>query len=255
MATKLHQLFAVKNNLAGQVEKTLQELGSVTFQTKKHLFEREVLEYKPLVEDPANKEKTEVRKDIQTTVHRELKWIYPILTDYFDVCHQINVGNMSAKADIELEDGTILLRDVPATTLLELEKFLDKVKRLVSSIPTLDGAKGFTPDFGMSNEGDIYKARPRTTITTKKVFVPLVLSPATDKHPAQVKESFEDKPWGEVTTHEWSALIPTSEKADMLNRVDVVIRAVKKARSKANEQEVNPNNRITSSILNFVLGR
>jgi hypothetical protein len=77
--------------------------------------------------------------------------------------------------------------------------------------------------------------------------------PPTDKHPAQVKELMADKPIGVTVTQEWSSLITVAEKGDMLDRVEEMIRCVKKARSKANEVEVDVKmNTIGGAVLGYI---
>ena len=85
---------------------------------------------------------------IQTTVQKELGWIKGHMAKALDASFQVAEANTKARADVVLEDdaGTVLLKDVPATALLELEKRAVEIQQLVASIPTLDPAKGFTPD-------------------------------------------------------------------------------------------------------------
>ena len=79
--------------------------------------------------------------------------------------------------------------------------------------------------------------------------------PPTDKHPAQVKELVLDKPIGTLVTQEWSSLITVSQKGDMLDRVEELLRAVKKARARANELELDVRqNKIGTDVLKFIVG-
>ena len=112
-------------------------------------------------------------------------------------------------------------------------------------------AKGFEPD---PNEGEgVFKARDDERPRTEKQFKFVVMVPSTDKHPAQVKEYMEDVPVSAAITQEWSSLITVSAKGDMLDRVEGLLQAVKKARAKANEVEVDQRqNKIGSSVLNYV---
>ena len=106
----------------------------------------------------------------------------------------------------------------------------------------------------MSSDGTIYKAkRDVVSYLTKKVPVYQVVVNATPEHPAQVKELSLDKKIGVVVTQEWSSLITVSAKGDMLDRVEELLRAVKKARARANEMEVDVRqNKIGDSVLNYV---
>jgi len=233
---KLHELLAVDANLRNQAEVTRKELTS-TFVKKSHHFTKKVVTYKPLAE--GQPEKTESQLDIQTSIEEELKWIGEKLAKAMDVGFQIDVANTQAKADIILENGTTLMGDVPATALLQLEHRLNDVMELVKHIPTLDPAKGFGQKPDPTEVPGTYKAREEVRTRTEKIVKPVVMYPATDKHPAQVQAISVDEVIGYLTTQEWSSLIHSSTKGKILDRVEELIRAVKKARSRANDLEVN----------------
>ena len=65
-----------------------------------------------------------------------------------------------------------------------------------------------------------------------------------------------DVPVSTVLTQEWSGLITVAEKAAMLDRVEEVLRAVKKARSRANAAEVDvKQNVIGAKTLTYIFGQ
>ncbi len=247
---KLHELLAVEGNLKAQADKTRAELMG-TFEKKTHLFTEKIVSYKPFGENEQTV--VEGQLDIQTTVPKELKWISEFLIKSLNVSYQVAEANTIARADVVMEDGTTLLSNLPATSLLELEKRAKELHDFVAAIPTLDPAKGFRLD---ADKGDgIFKAREDHKTRTKKVNKVLTLAPPTDKHPAQVQVVTEDTPVGEITTLEWSGLITTAAKGDMLGRVEMLTRAVKKARARANEAEISKNdNKIGADIINYVFG-
>jgi hypothetical protein len=232
--TKLHELLAVDGHVKTQHASKLADLSN-TFEKKKHHFSQRRVVFKPNEEGAP--EVTEEQLDIQTTVPRELKWLGESLVKALDVPYQISIANQLAVADVVLEDGTVILERVPATALLDLEKKIQELRLFVNNIPTLDPAKGFvvSPEQG---EG-IFKAREDVRTRTKKVKKVLVKYEATDKHPAQTEVYDTDEPVGKLVTNEWSGLITTAAKGDMLERVEELSRAIKKARSRANETEVD----------------
>jgi hypothetical protein len=246
--TKLHELLAVGSNLENQAGKTRADLMA-TFTSKRHLFAEKRVTFRPSTEGAA--ETTEEQSDIQSSVASEIEWVSKILSKALDVGHQIDVANTIAKADVVTEDGETVLTGVPATSLLQLEKRLKEVHELVVSIPTLDPAKGFVED--EDRPQGHYRARDVVKPRTKKTFVPLVLATATKEHPAQVKEGWEDLPIGTVLTQEWSSLLTPALKADLIDRCDKLIRAVKRARAKANEQEVDVKDiKVGETLLKYV---
>ncbi len=247
---KLHELLAVDGNLKAQADKTRAELMA-TFDKKAHHFSEKTISYKPYEEGAPTV--VESQLDLQTTVPEELKWISEFLIRSLDVSYQVAEANTIARADVALEDGTVILSQVPATSLLELEKRMKELLDFVAAIPTLDPAKGFRldPDRG----ANIFKAREERKTRTKKMNKVLTLAPPTDKHPAQVQVVVEDVPVGDITTLEWSGLITTAAKGDMLGRVEMLTRAVKKGRSRANEVEIAKNDaKIGATVINFVFG-
>lgn len=251
---KLHELLAIEGPLKSQADKTRADLISTTFEKKRHLFQEKVETFTPVADGaPAV---TESQLSLQTTVHHELEWISGIWSKALDAAFSIAEANTSARADVVLEDGkTVILKNVPATALLELEKRASEIQQLVAAIPTLDPAKGFVPD--PDKGSNIYKAREDVRKRTQKTQIPLVLYAATKEHPAQVKEISVDLPVGTLQTQEWSGLITPAEKADMLDRAEQLGRALKAARSRANSIDVptlNGNSAVGNTLLSYVFG-
>jgi len=246
---KLHELLAVCSNLEAQATKTRLELQN-TFEKKRHLFGSKRVTFTPSnAED--GQPVTEDQSDIQTTVKAEVNWLSGFLVKGIDSGHMIDVANTLATADVMLEDGTVVLSTVPATSLLQLEKRLKEVHDFISAIPTLDPAKGFVQD--PAREEAVFKAREVTKTRTKKTLKVLTLAPATDKHPAQCKEYTEDVPIGAVLEQEWSSLITPAVKADLLERCENLTRAVKQARARANDLDLDvKGHKIGKALLDFI---
>lgn len=248
--TKLHELLAAEGNLETQAITTKNDLTN-TFEKKRHLFEEKRVTFQSNEENkPAT---VESQSDIQSTVRTELAWIAPHLAKAMDAGLQIADANTKARADVVLDDdtGTVLLKGIPATALLELEKRLvEWVLQFAKTIPTLDPAKGFRPD--PQRGSDVYKARDVTKLRTKKDAKVIVLHEPTKEHPAQTQLINVDVPVGEISEQEWSGLITPAEKSEIVNRAEQVIRAVKRARSRANDQEVDTTLKLGKTLLNYV---
>lgn len=247
-ATKLHELLAVDSNLKGQAHKTRTELGN-TFSKKSHLFsEKRVTHTFNETERPDEiKEQT----TLQSKVTDEITWITGILAKAFDVSFAIDMANTVAKADIILEDATVLAKNVPATALLQLEKRVKEVLELIKQIPTLDPAKGFETDAARGK--GVYKAREIVNPRTEKVQEWKVIVPATDKFPAQAQQVTQDVRIGHAQTLEWSSLITPATKADLLERGEAMLRAVSQARARANEVSIDTaQNKIGKQLLDYI---
>ena len=85
-------------------------------------------------------------------------------------------------------DGSTLLRDVPVSYLLFLEKQLVDLHTFVKKLPVLDAAESWTID----PSADCWRTEAVRTMRTKKVPRNHVKAEATEKHPAQVEVYYED---------------------------------------------------------------
>lgn len=158
-----------------------------------------------------------------------------------------DVGNTQARADLVV-DGEVIVADVPPTFLLTLEKELGDWRTMILSLPELDLAERWSADADVN----AYRSEPRQTIRTVKTPKPIVLAPATDRHPAQVQMITEDVPLGTWTNVKFSGKIPGQRKAELLASVDKLIAAAKIAREAANTTrvaDVNAGTAIASYLL------
>lgn len=244
---KLHELLAAEGTLGQQAEKTRADLEN-TFEKKQQHFIGQTVLFQPVEEGKQPVEET--NRKIQTTVRKELRWIAGILTPVLDTGFQIDKANTQAVADIELEDGTVLAKNVPTTALLRLEHRMDEILKLAAKIPTLDPLKNFEPDKA-AGEG-IYRARDEVKTRGRKVPKVIVKYPHTEQHPAQTELITLDEPAGTVTTSIWSGELSVADKGDLLERCEKLRVAIKKARARANGIEVSTQDKIGSTLLNYV---
>lgn len=245
--SKLHELLAVESNLENQAAKCRSDLVS-TFEKKRHLFEEKRVTFTPAGE--GTQPITETQSDIQSNVDKELKWIQSHLVKALDASYQVAEANTQARADVVLEDDaqTVLLTGVPATALLELEKRVAEIAALIAAVPTLDPAKGFTKD----ESRNLYKAREVNKSRTRKEKKVFIKYEATKEHPAQTELLDQDVVIGAIQEQEWSGLITPAEKAELINRVEIVARAVRRARSRANDVEINSQAKIGAKLLGYI---
>lgn len=150
-------------------------------------------------------------------------------TRLFDVVATKDQANCAARADIVV-DGKTLAKDVPATYLLFLEKQLVDMATVVRKLPTLDPSETWS----FNDQEGVWATDPVKTTRTKKVLRNHVKAEATDKHPAQVEVYTEDVTVGYWTTVKYSGAVPAAEVAAMLERVNKLAEAVKRAREEAN---------------------
>lgn len=258
---KLHGVLAVKKDLQTQANTALADLTN-TFTKKEQRFVGFLQTFTPFESDTPEKPiETKIDKEltVQSTVSAELAWIKPFLIKALDAHFHVATGNMTAKADIILDESenstdTVLVKDVPASTLLELEEYLQQtLKKLLLAIPTLDPVLGFVLDPAASLKG-VYKSRSVEKTRTKMKKRILQLTKATDKHPETVQVYDEQVGEGTIREQHWSAALTPADKSAVLERLESLLRAVKKARARANETEVDVTQKIGNSLLTYVFG-
>lgn len=155
------------------------------------------------------------------------------LTRLFDVVLTQDTANTQARADVVVDDE-VVLRDVPVTYLLFLDKRLDDLLTFVTKLPVLDPAEkwDFDPARGC------YAAEPVQTVRSKKIPRNHEKAPATERHPAQVDVWMEDMSVGIWTTTKLSGALPAARVKQLRDRVICLQQAVKAAREQANSLTV-----------------
>ncbi len=244
---KLHEVLAAESVASKQADKCRTDLLN-TFDKKRHLFEEKNVTFHPA--DEGAQPVVEEQSKLQSTIPDELTWIRGIWSPALDSAYQIDLGNLVAKADIVLDDGTIIAKDVPATTLLQMEKRVDELHALVDKVPTLDPAKGYEPDAQKGKH--VYKSREESKTRTKKTQRAIVLIAPTPEHPGQAQLITDDLPTGTIRSVSWSSLITPAQKAELLERAERLKRAIKTARARANDTPC-PEHKIGDTLLGYVL--
>lgn len=231
---KLHQLIAVEGDLEARRKKFREDTIKV-FREKQNLFEGSVKTLAWFDE----KEKTEWPDEHQhmtDTVKAQLDFYAESEIPYIDAVAQKDATNQTAVADL-IVDGVTIAEKLPATFLLGMETKLVQIRELYSFIPTLKVGMEWKPS--MDKGPEVFElVHPEETLRTAKKFQHQVLVAPTDKHPAQVEKWEEQVPVGKFTKHRWCSAFTSERKAQMLNRLDKLIMAVKKARQAANSAAV-----------------
>lgn len=230
MPTQLHQILALEKTAKAATE------GEVTAAykdiQKPVLFQGLTRVYKPL-DDADTEYLPPERKMVQMGVDDVIGRAVQAWSRQADLVATKDATNQLARADV-LIDGAVLLRQVPVTTLLYLEKKLTDVSTLLRKAPVLDPETKWEPD---PTTGQ-WRSEPEKTIRSKKVPKAFVRAQATDKHPAQVDMFTEDVPVGMWTKTLHSGAMAATRKAELLNRVETLAAAVKVAREYANRADV-----------------
>lgn len=235
MKTVLHELLAVEKHRNAQVEQltteTLAKFGKYEF------FAGAIKTLKMVEDNPANaatEAAARAERTVPTTVHETFEYLLGFWANAEDVQYQKNLTNQKATGMIELEGLT--LPPLPVDELLGLEVRLEKLRQLAKQMPSLNAAKTWE---ALPERKGLYKnTLVEDTTKTEKEFYPIILAPATDKHPAQVKEGSRDKVVGRFSLLEFSGAATTEQKARFIEQLDDLLAAVKQARQRANTTEV-----------------
>lgn len=154
--------------------------------------------------------------------------------EFLDVEASQEGGNQIASAHIVLADGTVVAEYVPVTLLMALEKELTDVRAFVGALPVLDPSR----EWHWDSDSGHYRSETVKTHKTQKQQRPIVLYHATPEHPAQTQLVSEDVLIGHWSVTYLSTAVPATDKQAMLARVDLMADAIKQARMRANQIEV-----------------
>lgn len=223
--TKVNQVIAVEKGIKNRTNEVMSKIYKAVQQAG--LFRGFSKQYQPLEE--SGEQFPPEQQLVQKRVEDVITQAGGALRELFDVTLQKDCANCTATANVVV-DGETIMDEVPATYLLFMEKQLTDLHTLVKTLPTLDPAEAWDLD---ENQG-LYRALPRQTVRTKKVQQPLVLYPATDKHPAQTQLITEDVTIGHWSATQLSGAVSEGRKNKLLSRIEKLQRAVKFAREEAN---------------------
>lgn len=227
--TKLNQIIAVEKGVKSRAQKTVTDVYHVC--QKPALFNGFEKTYQPKDEEgevfPA--EKTRVQQNTNDLIRQVTRsW-----AELFDVTATKDFGNTEAKADVVV-NGTTLVAGAPATFLLFLEKQLTDIRSFIAKLPTLDPAKDWRKDENVA----LFKTDVRQSIKTKKVPRAMVLHEGNEHHPPQTQVVTEDIIVGHWNQVDFSGAFPETRQQEMAERVETLLKAVKMAREKANDQKI-----------------
>lgn len=244
MAIRLNQIIAVANGKKTQLEKAL----TAVYQKiqKPDLFSGISRNYKPLDEE-GEKQPSETKLP-QYTVSEALLEARAAISELIDTVATQDKANTEAKSDVVVDDK-VVLKDVPVTHLLFLEKQLVDLNTFVSKLPVLDPSERWTFD----KTSNCNVTNPSQTNRTVKKYRNHVKAEATDKHPAQVDVYTEDVKVGEWTTVKFSGCVDSKTQKEFLSNIKKLSEAVKFARENANSMEVTKV-KYADDIMQFVFG-
>ncbi|MCX4244910.1 DUF7873 family protein [Paraliomyxa miuraensis] len=250
----LHEILAVEQDVKANAERARSQLIE-TFRTKQSHFTGMRRTFRPFSVDEAageeGGERLEAETQLAKTVPEQLEQCLREVGKALDLGMQVDEANTRAKADIEV-DGQVLLANVPATFLLQLERRLKEVQAVLKEIPCFDPVRIWSVD-PAADKKHVLRAEPVVTIRKKRARKYNVMVEATKEHPAQVDIVEVDEPVGEIRSYDWTGMISTGRKEAVMEQVERLIAAVKQARSRANTVEVDRSRAVAKVLIDHLL--
>lgn len=241
---KLNQIIAIEKGIKGTA---FQELTDAHQSLQKAaLLSGISRSYRP--RDEEGEQLPPEATKVQLVAEDALKKTAETLTRLFDITATKEWANCQAKADV-LVDGNVLLKEVPATYLLFLEKQLVDLHTFVKKLPTLDASETWSFD----SSANSWATEPVQTLRTKKVPRNHVKAEATEHHPAQVEVYYEDVTVGTWRTVKFSGALPAQRVQELLTRIEKLQEAVKFAREEANSMNAE-DQKIGGKVFQYLFG-
>lgn len=250
--TKLHELLAAEKTPTASWN-TLREDTIKKFKNADHFFNGHDKSLKMIEDSPANtaeEDKARESKPVPTTVYDTLEYALGIFAKAEDLQYQKNSTNRVATGTV-MWRGAELLKDMPIDELLGLEARLGHIRAIIDAAPTLDATRHWVPAPTLGAYVHELMTPERTT-KTEKVLVPVIMAPATDKHPAQVQAVQKDIVVGTFSTMKRSGACTAIQKSDALVRIDELLVEIKQARMRANET-VATDGRIAGKLVALIM--
>lgn len=225
---KLNQIIAVEKGVKGRAYSALTELNKAA--QKAELFNGFSKTYEKKDED--SEQLPPESKRVQFTAKDVLRQAERLMSDMIETTSRKDWTNCVAKGDVVVA-GKVLFKDAPVSFLLFMEKQLTDLRTLITNIPVLDIAENWTLD---PNSG-MHKTEAISTHRTKKVQKSLVLIQPTVEHPGQAQMITDDAIVGFWKAVKVSGAVPRPDKDKLLDRVELLIHAIKEGREAANMHE------------------
>ncbi len=184
---------------------------------------------------------------VQLRIGVALKTVQKELVDFLNIVATQEYANTTAKSDIAVA-GKIILKDVPISALLFLEKQLVDLRTLAINLPTLPTDRVWNLD----EAKNCYVTESEQTVKTQKKAEVIVLHAPTKEHPAQTQLINVDRTIGHWDTIHLSGALPEKERDTIIERIEKLRDAVKVAREHANSVEVTEQSDFGKSVLGFI---
>ncbi|MCS6905577.1 MAG: hypothetical protein RML72_07495 [Bacteroidia bacterium] len=229
-AEQLSELIAIEQDKKQKLHGTIGHLIQL-FTKKDSLLEGYQKCYIPFQPESFPKNSTlEVieSKQLAYTLREILLEANAVLTQGIDLVVSKEETYASAAARTELFVNNIYFGNFSLLALEALETILHRLKEVYTVLPTLDA----TQSWEKIEDAHQWHCVAEKKFRTQKVPKVVVKYEATPEHPAQTEIIYIEEIVGEYITHVYSGKIKQSQKNQILERLSLVLEAVKKAKAK-----------------------
>ena len=242
---RIHQLLTQE----AEVKKLWLTTATQTYHNlqKADLFEGHVRTFQPKA-DTEEAMPAEERK-VQCIAEDMLAALHKVTADLLNVTAAKDRTNCEAFADVVV-NGEKLLEKVPVSFLIFLEKRLVDLRTNLAKCAVLSADKNWTFD----SQSRLHKTAEERQQRKVKKQVAITLAQATDKHPAQTQLITEDVYVGDFVGVKMSGAMSPAKQKQLLDKLQLLIEAVKSARQEANMTAVKEETILGKKVMDFILG-
>jgi uncharacterized FlaG/YvyC family protein len=243
MSLKLNQVIAIAN---GEKTKLQNSLTQFYHQCEKaELFTGMARTYTP--KDVDGEVIPDEKKSVQINAKDALSSVSEVIEQAYNLIGTQDLTNCSAIVDVKDDDGNVIIKQVPVTFLLFLEKQVKDLTTVINSLPILDSAD----EWKFSEGQNCYKTESEQAMRTKKVLKNHIKAEATIQHPAQIDVFTEDVQVGTWSKIKYSGAISKKEKDSYFTKIKILDKAIKLAREEANMIEAKPA-KFGTNVVDFI---
>lgn len=247
--TQLHEILAVEKTRSNAAKEAIAD-SRRKFSAHSQFFAGRSRTLTMFSDGPENVALQAAESSIQmptTSVVDTMAYTMDLWAKAQDVRATKDLTNTVAKADVMM-NGAVFLSDVPADTLMGLIAQAKEIKETLALAPTMDPTKQW-----LRNDAGFYMSPVVTSVKNKKEEYGLELSPATERHPAQVKACTREVPVGKFEDQVYSTLWTTNQKATALAWMDDFMAELQAALQRANQVEIIPS-KVGATVAAALLG-
>lgn len=230
--TKLHEILAVESDLKKKSAKLVEDTANSFSKRDEHYVGMKKV-YSSFEE--GGEMVPNEGKEVVATVKDKLSYALNSVIEAIDATVTKEEANCSGTAKTMLSVDGVDMGELSATSLLALESQLVALRdNVYKQIPTLENTRTWKKVDGTN----MYASEPQLKYRTVNRQKHVVVVPPTENHPAQVAVTTEVVQVGKYEQTDYAGKIRSIDKANILERMDKLINAVKAARSRANNVDI-----------------